>query len=75
MTTNRDRIIGNLSNYDMDFDEDDINGSEGNVEENDWFKEIYFSPCIRYTLQRAGHRWRSCRILWQFNGKPILDCI
>lgn len=22
-------IIGNLSNYDMDFDEDDINGSEG----------------------------------------------
>ena len=21
--------IGNLSNYDMDFDEDDINGSEG----------------------------------------------
>lgn len=24
-----DRTIGNLSNYDMDFDEDDINGSEG----------------------------------------------
>lgn len=25
----RPSIIGNLSNYDMDFDEDDINGSEG----------------------------------------------
>lgn len=36
MTINRNKIIGNLSNYDMDFDEDDINGSEGNVEENDF---------------------------------------
>ena len=40
MKTKSYYIIGNLLNYGMDFDEDDINGSEGNVEENDWFKEI-----------------------------------
>lgn len=35
MKTKHDYIIGNLSNYDMDFDEDDINGSEGEDDYDD----------------------------------------
>lgn len=35
MKTKLDYIIGNLSNYDTDFDEDDINGSEGEDDYDD----------------------------------------
>ena len=38
MTINRDKIVGNLSNYDMDFDEDDINGSEGEDDYDDYYE-------------------------------------
>ena len=55
----RDRIIGNLSNYDMDFDEDDINGSEG---EDDYDDEPDYESIAE--SQKEDEEWEAEHYDW-----------
>jgi hypothetical protein len=59
MTINRDRIIGNLSNYDMDFDEDDINGSEG---EDDYDDEPDYEDLVQ--RKKEDEEWEAEHYDW-----------
>ena len=43
--------IGNLSNYDMDFDEEDINGSEGKETEDDYDDDCDYAEKRRQDLE------------------------